>query len=98
MTLLRESAAPPTRAAGIHRDAWGVPHLWAETVDDLARLQGRAAALDRAWQVEVERWRSAGRLAEPLGPAEVGWDRFARRARLDDTARSCDARRDPATR
>ncbi|MDG4819315.1 penicillin acylase family protein [Micromonospora sp. WMMD956] len=108
MTLLRESTpppaslappvGPPVRAAGIHRDTWGVPHLWADTVDDLARLQGRATALDRAWQIEVERWRCEGRLAEHVGPAEVGWDRFARRARLDDTARRCYARLDPATR
>ncbi|MFF3857311.1 penicillin acylase family protein [Micromonospora sp. NPDC002575] len=108
MTLLRESTpppaslappvGPPVRAAGIHRDTWGVPHLWADTVDDLARLQGRATALDRAWQVEVERWRCEGRLAEHVGPAEVAWDRFARRARLDDTARRCYARLDPDTR
>ncbi|MGC4807895.1 penicillin acylase family protein [Micromonospora sp. DT233] len=88
----------PPGSAGIRRDAWGVPHLWADTVDDLARLQGRAAAIDRAWQVETERWRSEGRLAEHVGPAEVGWDRFARRARLDDTARRCYAGLDPATR
>ncbi|WP_229401520.1 penicillin acylase family protein [Micromonospora okii] len=96
-----ESVAPDgprPGAAGIRRDRWGVPHLWADTVDDLARLQGRAAAIDRAWQIEVERWRSEGRLAEHVGPAEVGWDRFARRARLDDTARRCYDRLDPATR
>ncbi|MBO4207702.1 GNAT family N-acetyltransferase [Micromonospora echinofusca] len=85
-------------ATGIHRDRWGVPHLWADTVDDLARLQGRAAALDRAWQIEVERWRSEGRLAAHVGPGERGWDRFARRARLDDTARRCFDRLAPETR
>ncbi|RGC66656.1 Penicillin acylase 2 precursor [Micromonospora sp. MW-13] len=101
MKLLWEPApprAPHARTAGIRRDTWGVAHLWADTVDDLARLQGRAAALDRAWQIEVERWRSEGRLAQHVGPAEVGWDRFARRARLDDTARRCFVRLDPATR
>ncbi|WP_405104029.1 penicillin acylase family protein [Micromonospora sp. NBC_01412] len=92
------SCAPHARTAGIRRDAWGVAHLWADTVDELARLQGRAAALDRAWQIEVERWRSEGRLAQHVGPAEVGWDRFARRARLDDTARRCFVRLDPTTR
>ncbi|MGW4501015.1 penicillin acylase family protein [Micromonospora sp. NPDC004336] len=83
---------------GVYRDRWGIPHLRADTVDDLARLQGRVAALDRAWQIEVERWRSEGRLAEHVGPAELGWDRFARRARLDDTARRCFDRLAPATR
>lgn len=84
--------------AGIRRDAWGVPQLWGDTVEELARLQGRAAALDRAWQIEVERWRAEGRLAERLGPAELGWDRFARRARLADTAARCFRRLSPATR
>lgn len=83
---------------GIHRDRWGIPHLRADDVDGLARLQGRVAALDRAWQIEVERWRSEGRLAEHVGPAELGWDRFARRARLDDTARRCFERLAPDTR
>jgi penicillin amidase len=83
---------------GVYRDRWGIPHLRADTVDDLARLQGRVAAVDRAWQIEVERWRSEGRLAEHVGPAELGWDRFARRARLDDTARRCFDGLAPATR
>ncbi|MEU6076733.1 penicillin acylase family protein [Micromonospora sp. NPDC047074] len=74
---------------GVYRDRWGIPHLRAGTVDELARLQGRVAAADRAWQIEVERWRSEGRLAEHVGAAELGWDKFARRVRLDDTARRC---------
>ncbi len=85
-------------ATGVHRDRWGVPHLWADTVDELARWQGRVAATDRAWQLEVERWRAEGRLAAHVGPTELGWDRFARRARLDDTARRCFDRLTPGTR
>lgn len=85
-------------AAGVHRDRWGVPHLWADTVDELARWQGRVTATDRAWQLEVERWRAEGQLAAHIGPTELGWDRFARRARLDDTARRCFDQLTPATR
>jgi penicillin G amidase len=79
-----------TRA--IHRDGWGIPHLVADSVDELAFLQGRAAARDRAWQIETARRRSEGRLAEWVGAGQVGWDRFARRVRLDDTARRCHAK------
>lgn len=82
----------------VERDRWGVPQLWADDVDALARLQGRVTARDRAWQLGVERWRSEGRLAAHVGAAELAWDRFARRARLDDTARRCHERLDPATR
>ncbi|MBO4256322.1 penicillin acylase family protein, partial [Streptomyces griseorubiginosus] len=76
-------------ATEIHRDAWGIPHLRAGGVRDLARAQGVVTARDRAWQLEVERHRAQGTSASFLGPEALPWDVFARRARLDDTARRC---------
>src|SRR5688500_14559848 len=76
-------------AYAIYRDNWGVPHLRAGPVTELAFAQGFTAATDRAWQLQAERWRSEGRLAEHLGADETGWDRFARRALLAGTARRC---------
>lgn len=84
----------------IFRDPWGIPHLRADGVHELARLQGRVTARDRAWQLEVERHRAQGTSAAFLGPEALPWDRFARRARLSDTARRCFTeleRRDPET-
>jgi penicillin amidase len=79
------------------RDPWGIPHLRAGSADELAFLQGQNAATDRSWQIEMERWRSEGRTAEQLGPEGLPWDRFARQARIDDTARRCFENLDPAT-
>ncbi|MDX3784155.1 penicillin acylase family protein [Streptomyces europaeiscabiei] len=79
-------------AYGTYRDAWGIPHLRAADVRSLAHAQGRVTALDRAWQLEVERHRAQGTSAAFLGVGSLGWDRFARRARLEDTARRCFAR------
>ncbi|MFE0775753.1 penicillin acylase family protein [Streptomyces sp. NPDC058861] len=76
----------------VYRDAWGVPHLRAGDPDELAFAQGRVTARDRAWQLEVERHRAGGTTAAFLGAAELGWDVFARRVRLADTARLCFAR------
>ncbi|MFE5815795.1 penicillin acylase family protein [Streptomyces sp. NPDC056479] len=73
----------------IFRDAWGIPHLRAVGARELARIQGRVTALDRAWQLEVERHRAQGTSASFLGAEALPWDRFVRRARLDDTARRC---------
>lgn len=73
----------------VRRDDYGIPHLRADSADELAYLQGRVTAEDRGHQIEVERRRSEGRLAETAGRTELPWDRFARRARLDDTARRC---------
>lgn len=87
-------------SAEIYRDAWGVPHLRADSVRQLARAQGIVTARDRAWQLEVERHRARGTSASLLGPDALPWDRFVRRARLDDTARRCFEhleRRDPET-
>ncbi|MFF6808331.1 penicillin acylase family protein [Streptomyces sp. NPDC012403] len=61
----------------------------AESANGLAYAQGRVTALDRAWQLEVERHRAQGTSASFLGPEALPWDRFARRARLADTARRC---------
>ncbi|MER7456844.1 penicillin acylase family protein [Micromonospora sp. NPDC126480] len=82
---------------GVHRDRWGVPHLRADDPGELAFAQGRVTAYDRAWQIEVERHRSLGTSAAFLGAEALPWDRFARQARLDDTARRCHARLDGAT-
>lgn len=80
------------------RDPWGIPHIRADSVDDVAWHQGRACALDRAWQLEIERLRGEGRTAELLGPCALEWDRFARRARIDALACAAFARLDDATR
>ncbi|MEU2285409.1 penicillin acylase family protein [Streptomyces sp. NPDC013178] len=85
---------------GVFRDAWGIPHLRAGSARALACLQGLVTARDRAWQLEVERHRARGTSASFLGPEALSWDRFVRRARLDDTARRCFAtlqERDPET-
>ncbi|MET9253827.1 penicillin acylase family protein [Streptomyces sp. NPDC003717] len=87
-------------SAEIYRDAWGIPHLRADGVGELARVQGRVTARDRAWQLEVERHRAQGTSASFLGPEALSWDRLARRARLADTARRCFAaleEKDPET-
>ncbi|MFF9582549.1 GNAT family N-acetyltransferase [Streptomyces achromogenes] len=87
-------------AIEIHRDAWGVPHLRASDVRELARAQGLVTAHDRAWQLEVERHRAQGTSASFIGADALSWDVFARRARLADTARRCFAaleRRDAET-
>ncbi|MFO7712341.1 MAG: penicillin acylase family protein, partial [Dehalococcoidia bacterium] len=48
----------------IVRDAYGVPHIFADTKVDLAFGAGYAMAQDRLWQADVMRRLPAGRLAE----------------------------------
>ncbi|TWD81330.1 penicillin amidase [Kribbella amoyensis] len=84
--------------AKVFRDPWGVPHLRAGDPLALAYLQGTNAAADRAWQLELERRRLLGTSAAFLGGEAVGWDVFARQARLSDTAQRCFAALDDETR
>lgn len=60
------------------RDRWGVPHIFAESTEDLYFAQGYVMAQDRLWQMEMWRRSAEGRLAEILGPAAVPRDRMAR--------------------
>lgn len=66
------------RPVTVLRDRWGVPHIFAETQDDLFLAQGFVAAQDRLWQLEIWRRTGEGRLAEIVGPEAVERDRFAR--------------------
>ncbi|MEU7032127.1 penicillin acylase family protein [Streptomyces sp. NPDC046237] len=81
----------------VYRDDWGVPHLRAADPIALVFAQGRVTAVDRAWQLEVERHRAQGTSAAFLGAGETGWDTFVRQARLADTARRCFEVLDPET-
>ncbi|MEK6300666.1 MAG: penicillin acylase family protein [Acidobacteriota bacterium] len=60
------------------RDRWGVPHIYAETQEDLFFAQGFVAAQDRLWQMEIWRRTGEGKLAEVLGESAVERDKFAR--------------------
>ena len=73
--------------ARIYRDAYGVPHVRAGSVLDLARGQGWVTARDRAWQLEYLRRRATGTAAEVLGGRLVDWDVLARRTRMAETGR-----------
>lgn len=63
------------------RDAWGVPHIYAQNQDDLFFAQGFVVAQDRLFQVDMWRRQALGELAEVLGPSALPADRFARRTK-----------------
>ncbi|HUZ94854.1 MAG TPA: penicillin acylase family protein, partial [Edaphobacter sp.] len=69
-----ELSAPVT----VQRDAQGVPHIHAATLNDLVIAQGFVTAQDRLWQMDILRRHAAGELAEILGPSLVPHDRAQR--------------------
>jgi penicillin amidase len=62
----------------VTRDTWGVPHISAQSADDLFFAQGFVMAQDRLWQMEMWRRAAEGRMAEIAGAAAVPRDRVAR--------------------
>lgn len=57
--------------ADVVRDAQGVPHIAASSLDDLVFAQGYVTAQDRLWQMDLTRRFAAGELSEIL-PASRG--------------------------
>ncbi len=85
-------------SAATVRDRYGIPHVTATSVLDLAREQGRVTAHDRGWQLEYARRRATGTTAALLGAGGLPWDLFARRAGLEGLGRRALAGLDAETR
>ena len=62
----------------IYRDRDGVPHIYADTMEDLLFAQGYVHAQDRFWQMEFWRRIGSGRLSELFGEAVLGVDIYIR--------------------
>ena len=60
------------------RDAYGIPHIRAASLEDAIYALGFVHAQDRLWQMEVSRRTAAGRLAEIFGEPALEADRFLR--------------------
>jgi penicillin amidase len=73
----------------VERDVWGVPHIRAASVEDLAEAQGYVMAQDRLWQMDLLRRAARGQLSEILGSRTLNIDKsfrtygFARAAERD---------------
>src|SRR5713101_4269206 len=67
-----------SRRAEIVVDRWGIPHIYARTMEDLFFVQGFNAARDRLWQLDLWRRQGEGKLAEAFGERFVSQDRAAR--------------------
>ena len=73
----------------VERDHWGVPHVRANSVEDMVEAQGYVMAQDRLWQMDLLRRVARGQLSEILGPVTLNVDKqfrtfgFARAADRD---------------
>jgi penicillin amidase len=75
-TFETDGLSAPVR---IVRDTWGVPHIYAQTQDDLFFAQGFVQSQDRLFQMDLWRRSVQGRLSEVLGANFVERDAMTRR-------------------
>ena len=67
-----------TAPVEVLRDSYGVPHIYADTAEDLFLAQGYVHAQDRFYEMDFRRHVAAGRLSELYGPSQVQTDAYVR--------------------
>ncbi|MBC7804338.1 MAG: penicillin acylase family protein [Candidatus Parcubacteria bacterium] len=65
-------------SAEILRDRYGIPHIFAASLEDASFALGFVHAQDRLWQMEMSRRIAAGRVSEIVGAGGLETDRFLR--------------------
>lgn len=70
----------------VQRDAHGVPHIHAASMDDLVFAQGFITAQDRLFQLEMLRRHAAGTLSEILGSSMLKHDTIQRTLQIGAAA------------
>lgn len=72
----------------VNIDNYGVPHIYAESWTDAARVLGYLHASERLWQMDMLRRRASGMIAEILGEQGLASDILMRQL---GTRRTCEA-------
>ncbi|NJM33455.1 MAG: penicillin acylase family protein [Rhodomicrobium sp.] len=74
------------REVEVIRDRHGVPHIFAQNLQDASRALGYLHAQDRYFQMDITRRVTQGRLAEVIGSRGLPLDRLFRTLDLDGRA------------
>ncbi len=69
------------------RDNWGMPHIYAQNMEDLYRTLGYVMAQDRLWQMDLLRRATTGRLSEIFGKDFVETDLLLRSLKIPDKSK-----------
>lgn len=70
-------------------DKWGIPHIYANSVDDAYFSQGYIHASHRLWQLETFRRATSGTLSEIVGETMIDQDKHYRIIGLHRIAERC---------
>jgi penicillin G amidase len=70
----------------VERDVWGIPHVRAGSLADMAEAQGYVMAQDRLWQMDLLRRVARGQLSEIVGAVAIPLDKQFRLLRFGPAA------------
>src|SRR6266481_6621251 len=70
----------------VERDVWGIPHIRAGSLADMAEAQGYVMAQDRLWQMDLLRRVARGQLSEIVGAKAIPLDKQFRLLRFGPAA------------
>src|SRR5947208_11591373 len=73
-------------AVTVERDIWGIPHIRAGSLADMAEAQGYVMAQDRLWQMDLLRRVARGELSEIVGATAIPLDKQFRLLRFGPAA------------
>lgn len=68
----------------VYRDSYAVPHIFADSEEDLYRVVGYVMAQDRLWQMDLLRRVTTGRLSELFGNIALDTDILMRSLRIPE--------------
>ena len=74
-------------AVTVYRDAFAIPHVYAQNEEDLYRAVGYVMAQDRLWQMDLMRRATTGRLAEIFGDDLIETDLLMRALRMTEKSK-----------
>lgn len=77
-----------TKPVKVYRDKWGIPHIYADNLKDLAFAQGYVHAQDRLWQMDMTRRAARGQISEIIGKPGLDTDRVTRTLGFDRLAQA----------
>ena len=69
----------PTEGVTVYRDSFGIPHIYADTMNNASFAMGYVTAEDRMWQMDVLRHAGRGTLSEFVGADYLPMDIATRR-------------------
>jgi penicillin amidase len=96
---IAKNAFPPTEGSetieGIKKevevlwDKWGIPHIYANSIEDAYFTQGYIHSRHRLWQMELFRRLTTGKLSEISGEATIDMDKHYKIIGLHRIAMTC---------